>query len=66
MKEQKVLITHNDSGVQRLLDQGWYIISVTAQHVAIGELSSRLEGNFCFILEKDVNHSPNTRPYTGP
>lgn len=49
--EQKVIITNSQSDIQNLIDKGWRVISVTAQHVSTGS-SYHLEGKFCFILEK--------------
>jgi hypothetical protein len=54
MKEQMFLITDEHEVVQRWLDKGWRIISVTAQHVASGSQShtSKISGNFAIVLEK--------------
>ena len=41
--EQKVIITDSQYDVQNLLDKGWEVVSVTAQHVSTNS-------KFCFIL----------------
>jgi hypothetical protein len=54
MKEQMFLITDEHEVVQRWLDKGWRIISVTAQHVASGSQihTTRISGKFAIVLEK--------------
>jgi len=58
MKEQKVLVTGNDwaSEVQKkvddILEQGWQLVSVTAQHIA----SSRTDivrGGYFIVFERE-------------
>ena len=52
--EQKIIISDSQYDVQKLLDNGWKVISVTAQHVSIGGGSyTTNNGKFCFILERD-------------
>ena len=52
--EQKVIITDSQFDVQNLIDKGWRVTSVTAQHVSAGQTYQVL-GKFCFILERDEN-----------
>jgi hypothetical protein len=44
--EQKVLITTSQYDVNGMIDKGWKVTSVTANHD---------NGKFCFILEKQKN-----------
>lgn len=46
MYEFKVVITASESVINNFLDQGWSIVSVTAQYLATGR------GEFCFVLKK--------------
>ena len=55
--EQKVIITDTQYEVQNFLDNGWRIVSVTAQHVTNGGGGQTYSttthfGKFCFILER--------------
>ena len=50
-KEQQVVITDYPNDVNSLIDKGWIVVSVTAQHVSTGS-SATSKGNFCFLLEK--------------
>lgn len=53
--EQKVIITKSDSDINFMLDKGWRIVSVTAQHVSSsGGGYSSLEGKFCFVIERGI------------
>lgn len=54
-KEQKFIITDSQYDVQNLLDKGWLIISVTAQHTATGS-SFQVNGKFAVVLEREVAH----------
>jgi len=38
---QRILIDSNDQTVNRMITEGWFVISVTAT-----------EGKFCFVLKK--------------
>lgn len=53
MEEQKVVITKSETTINRHIEEGWTIESVTAQHVATGH-GSHLEGQFCFVLVKKI------------
>jgi hypothetical protein len=48
--EQKFLIVDNSYDVQCLLDKGWRIVSVTAQHVTGDSYIER--GKFAIVLER--------------
>jgi hypothetical protein len=52
MKEQKFIITKDQSDIQYWLDKSWGIVSVTAQHVSAGSLETK--GSFAVVLEKVV------------
>ena len=54
--EQKVIITNNDEAINTEINRGWIVKSVIAQHVAVSTgspLLGKLEGKFCFILERE-------------
>jgi hypothetical protein len=52
--EQKFLIVDNSYDVQSFLDNGWKIVSVTAQHVACGgQTYSTEKGKFAIVLERN-------------
>jgi hypothetical protein len=59
MKKQKVLVTGDDysitvqENVNKMLEQGWLIVSVTAQYVATSS-SSYLRGGYLIVFEKTV------------
>lgn len=51
------MITESQRDIQDLLDKGWKVISVTAQHISIGGAGQAYSpmtgyGKFCFILER--------------
>ena len=51
--EQKFIITDRDHTVNDLLQEGWRVVSVTAQHVAPGsENSLPMRGYFAVLLER--------------
>ena len=55
MTLQKIVITNDEFKINELIRAGWDLKSVTAQHVAIATSStftSKIEGKFCFVLEK--------------
>jgi hypothetical protein len=57
--EQKVMITDSQYDVQKVLDNGWKVVSVTAQHVSNSSGGQTYNtttnyGKFCFILERGV------------
>jgi hypothetical protein len=51
MKTQKTIITDSATSINILLDQGYSVVSVTAQHVSTGG-TSLLHGSFLVVLEK--------------
>jgi|688.fasta_scaffold1963499_3 hypothetical protein len=51
MEEQKIIITKTESEVNREIENGWRIKSVTAQQVATGG-GSHLYGSFLIVLYK--------------
>jgi hypothetical protein len=59
MKEQKVLVTGDDyastvqSKVNEILEEGWLIVSVTAQHIATGS-SMNARGGYFILFERTV------------
>lgn len=52
MEEQKVIITKTESEINREIENGWSIKSVTAQHVASGTYAT--EGQFLILLYKPL------------
>jgi transcriptional regulator of acetoin/glycerol metabolism len=48
MNEQKVLITNSEVEINNLINDGWKIISITAQLI-----SANANGNFCVLLQKN-------------
>jgi hypothetical protein len=55
MYEHKVIITKDESVINEMLAAGWFVVSVTAQHVAVStasSLTSSIKGEFCFVLKK--------------
>lgn len=52
--EQKFIITDSDYDVNSWLNNGWRIVSVTAQHVSAG--SYEVKGKFAVVLEREKNH----------
>jgi hypothetical protein len=59
MKEQKVLVTGNESAsivqeeVNNLLEEGWFIVSVTAQHIAMGG-TYPIRGGYLIVFERTI------------
>ena len=52
MYEHKVIITKDQSIINAFLTEGWFVISVTAQHVSVAANSLPAAGAFCFVLKK--------------
>lgn len=48
---QKLIITDSVYDVNKYLDKGWKIMSITAQHVSTGG-GSHMRGNFAILLER--------------
>ena len=59
MKKQKVLVLGNlhaeemQKKIDPILEDGWYIVSVTSQHVATGS-PSPVRGGYLIVFEKPV------------
>jgi hypothetical protein len=59
MKEQKVLVTGDEyastvqSKVNEMLEAGWLIVMVTAQHIATGG-KDNLRGGYFILFERTV------------
>ena len=61
IKEQTaVVLSANDYAsdqqkeINAYLEKGWYVVSVTAQHVAIGERGT-IRGGYFVVLERENN-----------
>jgi hypothetical protein len=52
MKEQRVIITNNDSSVDVMIDKGWTVANVVAGHPPKGPDVFKDLPYFCFILER--------------
>jgi len=55
MLEQKVLITSSEKQINDLLDNGWVVKNVVAQHVSISTSSSysqQIKGDFLIVFER--------------
>jgi hypothetical protein len=55
MVEQKVLITSSENQINDLIDDGWVVKNVVAQHVSISTSSSysqQIKGDFLIVLER--------------
>ena len=56
MKEQKVLITSSDKEINDLIDKGWVVKNMVAQHVSISTSSSysqQIKGDFLVLFERE-------------
>lgn len=57
MKQQRVLVLGNEYAsdmqkqIEAILDEGWLIVSVAAQHVSTGS-SQFLKGGYLIVFEK--------------
>ena len=53
MKEQKFLIVESTRDIDHWLDNGWEVISVTAQYVSMtGTSYNYLSGKFAVVIQK--------------
>jgi hypothetical protein len=58
MKTQKVLVVSDEyanemqSKIDNILNEGWFIISVTAQHVATNRDGRNLLGGYLIVFER--------------
>lgn len=48
---QKLIITDSVHDVNEYLEDGWKVVSITAQHISTGG-GSHLRGNFAILLER--------------
>lgn len=59
-KEQKVLVTGDESykdvqdKIDKILEDGWFIVSVTAQHISTGS-GSHLRGGYLIVFERTIS-----------
>ena len=53
--EQHILIVNDTTETNRLLENGWKVVSVTAQHIAGG--SYAVAGGFLIVLERPTKNS---------
>ena len=55
MIEQKVLITTSQKEINDLIDKGWVVKNIVAQHVSIGggNYSYQIKGDFLFLFERE-------------
>jgi len=60
MKEQRVVLSGSyyasdmEKEVNGWLDKGWRVVSVTAQHVAMGERGT-IKGGYLLVLERETH-----------
>ena len=55
MKEQKVLITSSEKEINDLIDKGWVVKNIVAQHVSIStsnSYSQQIKGDFLVLFER--------------
>ena len=59
MKEQKVIVLSGSDyasemqvRINEMINEGWFVVSVTAQHVATGSSQSSARGGYLIVLEK--------------
>ena len=55
MLEQKVLITSSEKQINDLIDNGWFVKNVVAQHVSVASVSfsQQIKGDFLVVLERE-------------
>jgi hypothetical protein len=51
--EYKVVITKTELIINKYLQEGWIVDSVTPQRVSTGS-GSHLFGDFCFVLKREI------------
>ena len=61
LKEQKVLVTPDDESykdvqdkIDKILEDGWLIVSVTARHISPGG-GSHLRGGYLIVFERTIS-----------
>jgi hypothetical protein len=59
-KQQKVLVTGGEyaidiqNKIDKILEDGWFIVSVTAQHISTGS-GSHLRGGYLIVFERTIS-----------
>jgi hypothetical protein len=53
MEDQKVIITKSQTEINRHLEEGWKILSVTPQQVSTGG-GSHIYGDFLIVLHRPI------------
>jgi hypothetical protein len=59
-KQQKVLVTGDEyasdiqNKIDKILEDGWFIVSVTAQHISTGS-GSHLRGGYLIVFERTIS-----------
>jgi hypothetical protein len=59
-KQQKVLVTGDgyasdiQNKIDKILEDGWFIVSVTAQHISTGS-GSHLRGGYLIVFERTIS-----------
>jgi hypothetical protein len=62
LRQQKVLVTGNESykdvqeKIDKILENGWFIVSVTARHISTGG-GSHLRGGYLIVFERTIMSS---------
>jgi hypothetical protein len=51
MNEYKVIITKDEEKINQMIKEGWFIDTITAQHVATGSISTS-KGNFLIVFKR--------------
>jgi hypothetical protein len=60
LRQQKVLVTGDEyagdiqNKIDKILEDGWFIVSVTAQHISTGS-SSYLRGGYLIVFERTIS-----------
>lgn len=59
-KQQKVLVTGDEYAsdiqkkIDKILEDGWFIVSVTAQHISTGS-AGHLRGGYLIVFERTIS-----------
>jgi hypothetical protein len=70
MKEQRVLVIADETSnviqrrVEEILEEGWWITSVSAQHVSTGS-SQYIKGGYFIIFERFILNQINNNDFNG-
>lgn len=60
LRQQKVLVTGDEyagdiqNKIDKILEDGWFIVSVTAQHISTGS-GSHLRGGYLIVFERTIS-----------